>query len=228
MIRLLLVEDDERLASVISRYLQGHGFDLQHLRDGASALRVIATEPPDAVLLDLGLPDMDGLDLCRLVRPVYKGLLCILSARVDDLHQVLALELGADDYVSTPVEPRLLMARLRAHLRRRQADAPPERLAFGQLYIDMASRNVTLAGKPVALTTAEFDLLTALASNAGRILGRDWLFQQLRGIGFDGMDRSIDARISRLRRKLGDTDPETARIKTVRGQGYFFSHAGWQ
>ncbi|TDV29411.1 winged helix-turn-helix domain-containing protein [Stenotrophomonas sp. CC22-02] len=228
MTRLLLVEDDDRLASLVMRYLQGHGFELQRVSDGASALDAITADPPDIVLLDLGLPDIDGLDLCRAIRPGYKGLLCILSARADDIHQVLGLELGADDYISKPVEPRLLLARLRAHLRRSQSSGEGDVLLFGQLRIDLASRDVLLGQEPVQLTTSEFDLLSVLASNAGRVLSRDHLFKQLRGIGFDGMDRSIDARISRLRRKLGDTDLEATRIKTVRGQGYLFSQSGWQ
>lgn len=228
MTRLLLIEDDDRLASLVARYLQGHGFVLQRVCNGASALDAIAADPPDIVLLDLGLPDMDGLDLCRAIRPGYKGLLCILSARADDIHQVLGLELGADDYISKPVEPRLLLARLRAHLRRLRSGTEDEVLLFGQLRIDVASRDVMLGEAKVQLTTSEFDLLSILAGSAGRILSRDYLFKHLRGIGFDGMDRSIDARISRLRRKLGDTDMEATRIKTVRGQGYLFSQSGWQ
>ncbi|HDS1124132.1 TPA: winged helix-turn-helix domain-containing protein [Stenotrophomonas maltophilia] len=228
MNRLLLVEDDDRLASLVVRYLQGHGFVLQRVCDGASALDAIAADPPDIVLLDLGLPDMDGLDLCRAIRPGYKGLLCILSARADDIHQVLGLELGADDYISKPVEPRLLVARLRAHLRRLRSGTEDGVLLFGQLRIDVASRDVMLGEAKVQLTTSEFDLLSVLAGSAGRILSRDQLFKHLRGIGFNGMDRSIDARISRLRRKLGDTDMEATCIKTVRGKGYLFSQSGWQ
>ncbi len=228
MVSILLVEDDDRLASLVMRYLQTNGFDVRRGCDGTSAYEVIGQAPPDIVLLDLGLPDMDGLDLCRSLRPAYKGLLCILSARADDIHQVLGLELGADDYISKPVEPRLLLARLRAHLRRLQPDDSADVLLFGELRIDLASRDVTLGEEAVQLTTSEFDLLSVLARNAGRILSRDRLFETLRGIGFDGMDRSIDARVSRLRRKLGDTDLEATRIKTVRGQGYLFSQAAWQ
>lgn len=228
MTRLLLVEDDHRLATLVSRYLQGHGFQVERACDGRAALHCVQQQVPDIVLLDLGLPDMDGLDLCRQLRPLCHGVLCIFSAQADDIQQVVGLELGADDYITKPIEPRVLLARLRAHLRR--THAPPsddQRLVFGQLRIDLRSRDVHLCDVPVGLTTADFDLLVLLARNPGQILHREALFQALRGIGFDGMDRSIDARICRLRRKLGDSEPEPSRIKTVRGRGYLFSAAAW-
>ena len=231
MSRLLLVEDDDRLAALVTRYLLGHGFDVQRVGCGEQAVTTIQCAPPDVVLLDLGLPDMDGLDVCRRVRAHYRGVLCIFSAQADDIQQVLGLELGADDYITKPIEPRVLLARLRAHLRR-QTPVPAAQdgaaLVFGQLRIDPDSRDVHLGGEPVGLTTADFDLLVLLARNPGRIIDREMLFQGLRGIGFDGMDRSMDARISRLRRRLGDTEPEPTRIKTVRGQGYLFSPAAWE
>ncbi|MBD8695424.1 response regulator [Stenotrophomonas sp. CFBP 13718] len=231
MSRLLLVEDDDRLAALVTRYLMGHGFDVQRVDCGEQAIASIQCAPPDVVLLDLGLPDMDGLDVCRRVRAQYNGVLCIFSAQADDIQQVLGLELGADDYITKPIEPRVLLARLRAHLRR-QTSVPAAQddvaLVFGQLRIEPDSRDVHLSGQPVGLTTADFDLLVLLARNPGRIIDRETLFQGLRGIGFDGMDRSMDARISRLRRRLGDTEPDPTRIKTVRGQGYLFSPAAWE
>lgn len=229
MHRLLLVEDDDRLAELISRYLRNHGFEIHRAASGACALRHVQEQAPDVVLLDLGLPDMDGLDVCRGLRASYRGLLCIFSARADDLHQVVGLELGADDYFTKPVEPPVLLARLRAHLRRTGAGAEirPDLLSFGQLQIDPSSRSVRLGDESIAMTTAEFDLLVLLARNAGHIMHRDALFKGLRGIGFDGMDRSIDARISRLRRKLGDLETEPVRIRTVRGRGYLFNPTAW-
>jgi len=232
MSRLLLVEDDDRLATLVTRYLLGHGFDVQRVDCGEKAIACIQCAPPDVVLLDLGLPDMDGLDVCRRVRAHYQGVLCIFSAQADDIQQVLGLELGADDYITKPIEPRVLLARLRAHLRR-QVPVPAVGgenipLVFGRLRIELDSRDVHLSGEPVSLTTADFNLLVLLARNPGRIIDRETLFQGLRGIGFDGMDRSMDARISRLRRRLGDTEPDPTRIKTVRGQGYLFSPAAWE
>ncbi|WP_333628425.1 response regulator [Stenotrophomonas cyclobalanopsidis] len=230
MHQLLLVEDDDRLAGLITRYLQRHAFHVIRVANGQDAIEHVANETPQIILLDLGLPDMDGLDACRALRRGYDGLLCIFSARADDIHQVVGLELGADDYFTKPIEPAVLLARLRAHLRRAHAGgrSEPELLVFGQLSIDPGSRTVQLGSAPIALTTAEFDLLLILARNAGRTLHRDDLFKGLRGIGFDGMDRSIDARVSRLRRKLGDLDTEPLRIRTVRGRGYLFNASGWQ
>ncbi len=225
--RVLLVEDDDRLAHLVVSYLHGHGFEVERVREGHLVHSRIQTVPPDIVLLDLGLPDVDGLDLCREVRALFKGLLCIFSARADDLHQIVGLELGADDYIAKPIDPRLLVARLRAHVRRVRAQVQPDVLRFGRLQIDLGCREVMLSGEAVELTTAEFDLLLVLARNAGRTMGREALFLALRGIDFDGLDRSIDARVSRLRRKLGDNDCSPARIKTVRGKGYLFSQAGW-
>lgn len=152
----------------------------------------------------------------------------MLTARTDDIDQVLGLELGADDYIGKPIEPRVLLARVRAHLRRdsSQRQTRPS-LCFGQLRIERDTREVTLLGERVELTTAEFDLLLCLADSAGTILSRDDLLRDLRGIGFDGLDRSIDARISRLRRKLGDVGEVPDRIKTIRSKGYLFNRAGW-
>ncbi len=224
---VLMVDDDTRLVTLVSRYLQSHGLQVEHHPDATQAADHILSDQPDLVLLDIGLPDGDGLDICRSVRQDYRGVLCIFSARADDIHQVLGLELGADDYITKPVEPRVLLARLRAHLRRGQATNQPSMVAFGTLRIDLQERRVHLGGKVVDMTTAEFDLLALLARNAGRIMDRDSLLRQLRGVGFDGLDRSMDARISRLRRRLGDCASEPVRIRTIRGRGYLFSRTDW-
>lgn len=224
---VLLVEDDARLAHLVSRYLEGHGYETTVQHDPAIAEQIIHDQQPNLVLLDIGLGATDGLDICRRVRSSYHGILCIFSARADDIHQVLGLELGADDFITKPTEPRVLLARLRAHLRRGTSAKPLQRLTFGGLQLDLQERRTVLDGRPIALTTAEFDLLVLLARNAGTIMDRDALMRRLRRIGFDGMDRSIDARVSRLRRKLGDTGTDAVRIKTVRGQGYLFSRTGW-
>lgn len=228
MVDIVLVEDDERLGRLVSGYLRRHGYDVVHELSGESAVERIPGLDPAVVLLDVTLPGIDGFAVCASLRPRYPGVICMLSARTDDIDQVLGLELGADDYIGKPIEPRVLLARVRAHLRRDsgQRQAHPA-LCFGQLRIARDTREVTLQDERVELTTAEFDLLLCLAEGAGTILSRDDLLRDLRGIGFDGLDRSIDARISRLRRKLGDLGEVPDRIKTIRGKGYLFNRAGW-
>lgn len=223
---ILLVEDDERLGRLIAHYLAEHGFRPALERDGARAADTILTTHPELVLLDITLPGRSGFDVCRAVRPHYGGLICMLTAHDEDVDQILGLELGADDYVAKPVEPRVLLARLRALLRRR-TQQPEKALVFDTLRIDLGAREAQLAGVRIDLTTAEFDLLALLASHAGEVVGRDMLLRELRGIDFDGLDRSIDARVSRLRRKLGDNGAEPHRIKTVRNRGYLFGRTSW-
>lgn len=229
MTDILLIEDDERLGALVANYLGKHGYEVVLETDGARAVASILELQPAVVLLDLSLPGQDGFEICRAVRSRYAGVICMLTARTDDIDQVLGLELGADDYIGKPIEPRVLLARLRAHLRRDHAARQTGRvLRFGQLRIDCETREATLREHRIDLTTAEFDLLVLLAGRAGQILSRDDLLQALRGIQFDGLDRSIDARISRLRRKLGDLAEEPERIKTVRGKGYLFNRAAWE
>lgn len=229
MTDILLIEDDERLGSLVANYLGKHGYAVVLETDGARAVASILELQPAVVLLDLSLPGQDGFEICRAVRSRYPGVICMLTARTDDIDQVLGLELGADDYIAKPIEPRVLLARLRAHLRRDHAARQTGKvLRFGQLRIDCETREATLREHRIDLTTAEFDLLVLLAGRAGQILSRDDLLQALRGIQFDGLDRSIDARISRLRRKLGDLAEEPERIKTVRGKGYLFNRAAWE
>ncbi len=236
--RILLVEDDERLANLTAEYLRKNDFEVTIEGRGDIAETRILSEDPELVILDLMLPGKDGFEICRAVRERYKGVILMLTARDEDLDQILGLELGADDYIAKPVQPRLLLARIKALLRR--APALPDtsestgeagnatELAFGNFRISQATRSTHLGDEVIDLTTAEFDLLWLLACHAGNILSRDDLLQQLRGIGFDGLDRSIDARISRLRRKLGDDPENPTRIKTVRGKGYLFSKHDWQ
>ena len=233
--RILLVEDDERLAKLTAEYLRKNEFEVTIEGRGDTAEARILKEDPDLVILDVMLPGKDGFEVCRAVRQQYKGVILMLTARDEDLDQILGLELGADDYIAKPVQPRLLLARIKALLRRApgsgesgpSADETDE-LEFGNFRISQATRNAHLGEDIIDLTTAEFDLLWLLARHAGNILSRDDLLQQLRGIGFDGLDRSIDARISRLRRKLGDDPENPTRIKTVRGKGYLFSKHDWQ
>lgn len=229
---ILIVEDDERLANLTKDYLENNGLQVSIEGDGAKAIDRIINEQPDLVVLDLMLPGEDGIAVCRLVRPKYKGPILMLTARTDDLDQVLGLEMGADDYVAKPVRPRVLLARIQALLRRTQqpsANTTPEssneqqtRLEFGELVIDSAMREAWLADVSIDLTSAEFDLLWLLASNAGTVLSREEIFTALRGIEYDGQDRSIDVRVSRIRPKVGDDPMHPRRIKTVRSKGYLF------
>ena len=224
--QILIVEDDERLAELTREYLESNGLRVSVESDGAKATARIIAEQPDLVILDLMLPGEDGLSICRKVRERYDGVILMLTARTDDMDQVQGLDMGADDYVCKPVRPRVLLARIRALLRRSEGgEAPVEnqrRLEFGPLVIDSAMREAWLRGASVELTSAEFDLLWLLAANAGRILSREEIFTALRGIEYDGQDRSIDVRISRIRPKIGDDPMHPRLIKTVRSKGYLF------
>lgn len=236
--RILIVEDDERLADLTREYLESNGLIVSVEPNGSRAIDRIQTELPDLVVLDLMLPGEDGLSICRKVRPTFGGPILMLTARTDDLDQVLGLEMGADDYMCKPVRPRVLLARIRALLRRiveqsEMSALPREdqdekdsedavRLVFNNLVIDNSMREAWLSDDSIDLTSAEFDLLWLLASSAGRVLSREEIFSALRGIEYDGQDRSIDVRVSRIRPKIGDDPVHPRRIKTVRSKGYLF------
>jgi len=230
--RILIVEDDERLAELTREYLESNGLSVSLETHGGSAVERIRNELPDLVVLDLMLPGEDGLSICRRVRPFYSGPIIMLTARTDDLDQVLGLEMGADDYIGKPVKPRVLLARIRAMLRRVAENAQnnldevngeePTRMQFNDLVVDRSMREAWLSDESIDLTSAEFDLLWLLASNAGRVLSREEIFTALRGIEYDGQDRSIDVRVSRIRPKIGDDPIHPRRIKTVRSKGYLF------
>jgi two-component system OmpR family response regulator len=230
-IRILLVEDDERLAELTAEYLTKNDMQVTIEPRGDTAEARILAEQPDLVMLDVMLPGKDGFEVCRAVRPNYRGVILMLTARDEDFDQILGLEMGADDYIAKPVQPRVLLARIKALLRRLPTNEGPatesEKMVFGQFNISQSTRTAVLSSQNIDLTTAEFDLLWLLASHAGNVLSRDDLLQELRGIGFDGLDRSIDARISRLRKKLNDDPENPTRIKTVRGKGYLFSKHDW-
>lgn len=221
--RILIVEDDERLAALTQEYLVANGMQVNVVGNGEHAIRIIRREQPDLVVLDLMLPGADGLTVCREVRPDFRNPILMLTARTDDMDQVLGLEIGADDYVPKPVKPRVLLARIKALLRRVETDQVGSgRLEFGDLIVDNAAREVLYRGEVVDMTSAEYDLLWLLASNAGTVLSREMIFERLRGIQYDGQDRSIDVRISRIRPKVGDDPDNPRRIKTVRSKGYLF------
>jgi DNA-binding response OmpR family regulator len=236
-IRILVVEDDARLAALIRDYLHQQGFEVLIEARGDTAPDRILAERPDLLILDLMLPGRDGLAVCQQIRADYTGPILILTAREDDMDQVAGLEMGADDYVKKPVEPRVLLARIRALLRRFEApvptlaataeDAPPAEIRFGTLRINREAHAVELAGENVLLTTNEFELLLMLADNAGKVLDRQTLYADLRGIDYDGLDRAMDVMVSRLRKKLGDDAHAPRRIKTIWGQGYLFVKDAW-
>lgn len=234
--KLLLVEDDMRLARLIGAYLGQNGFQVEIEGRGDVGRNRILQEVPDIVILDLMLPGMDGITICREVRSQYRGPIVMLTATEGDADQIVGLELGADDYVKKPVEPRVLLARLRAVLRRFESEPEQpvpsgqneETLVFGGLHICSASQSVLLHDERVDLTTNEFDLLWALASSCGHILDRESLFRQTKGISYDGLDRSVDIAISRLRKKLGDSATKPEKIKTVWGRGYLFVGDVWE
>ncbi len=236
--RILVIEDDERLAALIKDYLQKQRFEVLIEGRGDTAAARVEKEKPDLIILDLMLPGKDGLSVCQSIRSDFAGPILILTAREDDMDQVAGLEMGADDYVKKPVEPRVLLARIRALFRRfrksnqdevaANKEAPrTEDLTFGSLKISRAAHSVRLQGQHVELTTNEFELLWFLASHGGTVVSRETLYVQLRGIEYDGLDRSMDVMVSRLRKKLGDDATSPRRIKTIWGQGYLFVKDAW-
>lgn len=225
--RILIVEDDERLANLIRQYLEKNHFQVACYFTGEDAIPFVLAHQPDLLILDLMLPGQSGFDICRALRSSVSIPIVILTANDSETDEIIGLELGADDYVSKSTDPRLLLARIRAVLRRQSSVEDSEKntdgqLKFGELILDQHTQSAMLAKDLLDLTTAEFDLLWLLANHAGTILSRDYILGHLRGIEFDGFDRSIDFRISRIRRKLND-DPDSPRwIKTIRGKGYLF------
>lgn len=225
---VLLVEDDRKLAALTREYLAGHGVEVTVVADGRAGLEEALRGRWDAVLLDLMLPGLDGLSICRELRARSDVPILVLTARGEEADKVMGLELGADDYLAKPFSPRELLARLRAVTRRAKGKAgpPTATLKVGGLVLDPAARRATLDGRELPLTGYEYDLLRALAERAGRILSREQLMELARGSAEEAFDRSIDVHVSRLRQKLGD-DPKRPRlIKTVRGAGYLLAGEG--
>ena len=226
---LLMIEDDARLARMVSEYLGQSGFEVGHAGTGQSGLAELQDNPPDLVILDLMLPDMDGLEVCRRIRALPGALaqtpVLMLTAKGDPMDRIIGLEIGADDYLPKPFEPRELLARIRAVLRRHVEGAPKveTQLHFGTLEIDRDARSVSVAGQLCDLTSYQFDLLVALAERAGRVLTRDQIMEAVRGRELDAFDRSIDVHMGRIRAAIELDAKDPKRILTVRGVGYVFA-----
>lgn len=223
--RILLIEDDRRLAEMVKNYLGEFGFSVTSAHSGGAGISLYRRESFDALILDLMLPDMDGLDVCRQIRADGEARILMLTARGDAMDRIIGLEMGADDYLAKPFEPRELLARLRSILRRAKSEQTSQVLRFGRLEIDAAARQVRLDGEVRSLTSHQFALLLALAQHAGRVMSREALMDLLKSERLEAFDRSIDVHISRIRAAIEDDAKTPRRVITVRGAGYVFAKA---
>src|ERR687892_499311 len=219
---VLLIDDDERLAALLTEYLERFNFAVRAVAHPNEGLLAVRTDPPDIVVLDVMLPDMDGFAVCRKIRETSRVPIVMLTARGDVTDRIVGLELGADDYVPKPFEPRELLARMQAFLRRGPAAGADDRVRIGPWEVNWTTSAVRLHGQVIPLTSAEFERPGLLGRNRGRVLSRDRIMDETRGIDWDAYDRSIDVLVSRIRQKLGDDSKQPAFIRTVRGLGYSF------
>lgn len=223
MARILLVEDDVKLSRLVKEFLQGHGHEVAVEVRGDRAVDRINRENPNLVILDIMLPGLDGFEVCKKVRSTYKNPILMLTARGDEADELIGLELGADDYLAKPVRPELLLARIKTSLRRSQDyNGAPRKIVLGPITVDANRRTVQDNGQTLDLTTLEFDLIWLLANSAGQIVTRDQISSALHGHEWDGIDRSIDLCISRLRKKIGDDGRNPEKIRSIRGTGYMW------
>ena len=221
--RILIIDDDSRLAKMVSDYLGEAGFPVTASGTAREGEQRLKREQFDAVILDLMLPDADGLEVCRRIRQTSEIPILMLTARGDAMDRVVGLEIGADDYLPKPFEPRELLARLRAILRRKSGNTPQDVKRYGRLEIDRGGRRVTIDGEERALTSYQFALLDALAAHAGRVMSRDALMDLTKGETLEAFDRSVDVHISRIRAAIEDDPKKPRRIITIRGAGYVFA-----
>lgn len=222
--QVLIVDDDTRLSAMLADYLSGNGYTVRTAATATAGLNAIERDRPDAVILDVMLPDLDGFETCRRIRTSSSVPVLMLTAKGEETDRIVGLEIGADDYLPKPFNPRELLARLRAILRRsRNGQDAPRVMRFGTLEIDAGSRSVRVDGRDCIMTSYQFDLLVALAENAGRILSRDQLMDLLKGGELEAFDRSIDVHISRIRAAIEPDPKHPRRIITVRGAGYVFA-----
>lgn len=219
--RVLLIDDDERLGALLTEYLRNFSMVVRAATRPHEGLRLLKDDPPDIVILDLMLPEMDGLSVCRKIRDTSQAPILMLTARGDVADRIVGLEMGADDYLPKPFEPRELVARIQAVLRR-GPEKNNDKIRLGSLEIDLGACAVRLKNRPLILTTAEFELLRLFVKNRGRALTRDRIMDEIRGIDWEAYDRSIDVLVSRLRQKLGDDPRQPTYIRTIRGRGYSF------
>jgi two-component system alkaline phosphatase synthesis response regulator PhoP len=221
---ILIVDDEARIVKLVRDYLERAGYDVLDARDGETALTLARLEHPDLIVLDLMLPGVDGLDICRRLRQESGVPIIMLTARVEEADRIVGLELGADDYVTKPFSPRELVARVRATLRRVTGDVGPSTtLRAGEVELDTASLAATVAGEPIDLTPTEFQILATLVRHPGRIFSREQLLEAVHGLTFDGYDRSIDSHIKNLRRKIEPNPRQPCYIQTIYGVGYRFT-----
>ncbi len=227
MNQVLMVDDDARLATMVGDYLRANNFEFAHAPDGVSGLAAVQAGPPNAVILDVMMPGMDGLEVCRRIRTLPGDAarlpVLMLTGKGEAMDRVIGLELGADDYLAKPFEPRELLARLRAVLRRSSQPLGNRTLVFGSLEIDHDARTVNVAGHKADLTSYQFDLLVSIAERAGRVLTREQIMEAVRGRELEAFDRSIDVHMGRIRAAIEIDPKEPQRIVTVRGVGYVFS-----
>jgi DNA-binding response OmpR family regulator len=224
--RVLIIDDDEELNALLTEFLAKYGLAVSSAAHPEEGLRALKADPPDLLVLDVMLPEMDGFAVCRKVRETSRLPIIMLTARGDVADRIVGLELGADDYLPKPFEPRELVARIQAVLRRGPSAPPSEAVRAGSLELDLAARTAMLRGKPLDLTTAEFELLSLLVRNRGRALSRERILDSTRGLDWEAFDRSIDVLVSRLRHKLGDDPKSPTFIKTIWGRGYCFIGGG--
>lgn len=220
--QILIIDDDEQMTDLLQPYLERFGFKVRCAPDARAGLRLIRQSPPDLVVLDVMLPEMDGFEACRRIRDLSAVPIVMLTARGEVTDRIVGLELGADDYLAKPFEPRELAARIQAILRRVRGDLGGEVLRFGALVIDSRTRTARIGDQDLGLTAMEFGILALFASQPGRVFDRDQIMERTRGMEWEAFNRSVDVLISRLRQKLGDDPRKPRYLKTVWGTGYMF------